>query len=379
MSSRSDKAARLSDFVQRLLDEWRRHGWQRECARFILAVSGGADSVALLLAFDELHRAKRLSGQAFAVAHLDHGLRGARGADDAHWVAELARTLRYECVLGRAPVKEHAHGRRDNLEQAARRARYDFLGATARRHGASAIVTAHTLDDQAETVLLRLLRGSGAEGLGGMRPARSLDAKGDVLLLRPLLGWARRADTVGFCRARGVEFRHDEMNEDERFARVRLRRKVLPLLETLNPRAAEAIGRASELLREDAAALDLLASGLFEEASVAREKMDGAKMRGADEADARKDAHEMDADERHSVPPPLRVEILADAPAALRRRALRKWIACGRGDLRRLELSHVIAVEKLLKGTRGGRIAELPGGCFIERRQALLHFRRKLS
>ncbi len=323
----------------------------------MVAVSGGADSTALLLALDELLKSGRLE-LCLTVAHLDHGLRGERGAEDARWVAELAGRLGYETVIARASVGERARLRRDNLEQAARRARYEFLSEAAREAEARAVLAAHTLDDQAETVLLRLLRGSGAEGLGGIRPERRLEEASDVSLLRPLVSWARRAETEEYCREHGVEFRSDAMNEDERFARVRVRRRLLPLLETFNPRAAEALARAAELLREDAAALEVFAARLLEEASD-----DGPEGDVERAADCGRDVK------------PLRVEVLAAAPAALRRRALRLWVARGRGDLRRVELAHILAVEKLLVGTRGGRVAELPGGSLVERRRGRLLFR----
>jgi tRNA(Ile)-lysidine synthase len=355
---------RPGGFARKLLSEWRRRGWATEGEPVVLGVSGGADSTALLLALEEL-TAAGLLGLSLTAAHLDHGLRGERGAEDARWVEELARARGFEAVVGRADVGELARAGRDNLEQAARRARYEFLAGVARQRGARAVLVAHTLDDQAETVLLRLLRGSGAEGLCGMLAERALaeglgDARGggleaspagglEVVLRRPLLSWARRAETESYCRARGTEFRADEMNEDERFARVRVRRRLLPLLESFNPRASEAIARAAELLREDASALELLASRLLE------------------------DAREGSEVERHEAGP-LRVAALKEAPAALRRRALRQWIGRGRGGLRRLSLAHLLAVERLLEGERGGRVAELPGGCRVERRRGLLRF-----
>jgi tRNA(Ile)-lysidine synthase len=338
--------ARLSPFARRLLGEWRRRGWPARGESAVVAVSGGADSTALLLVLEELKRLGLLHVDLTA-AHLDHGLRGERGARDAEWVETWARALDYEVLTGRAELAGAAG--RDNLEQAARRARYEFLAEAARACGARVVLAAHTLDDQAETVLLRLLRGSGAAGLAGMRPERPLDPTGGVILRRPLVGWARRAETVEYCRARGVEFRQDEMNEDEGFARVRLRRRVLPLLETFNPRAVEALARAADLLHEDSAALEALASGLLEEA---------AETTSPDEGAAR----------------PLRVDVLARALPALRRRALRLWLARGRGDLRRVGLQHVKAVERLLAGERGGRLAELPGGGRVERRRGLLLF-----
>nr|MBA2732170.1 TilS substrate-binding domain-containing protein [Acidobacteriota bacterium] len=208
------------------------------------------------------------------------------------------------------------------------------------------------LDDQAETVMLRLLRGSGAEGLSGMESVRTLAEHSDVLLARPLLIWARRAETESYCHERGVEFRADEMNDDEKFARVRVRRQLLPLMESFNPRVVEALSRTAELLREDASVLKMVAGELLNSAS---------------------DVEKLGDESGASVTGSLSVDILARAPSAVRRRALRLWIAAGRGDLRRLELAHLVGVEKLLAGVRGGRVAELPGGSFVERRRGRLY------
>jgi tRNA(Ile)-lysidine synthase len=341
-----DRRKRLSRFASRLLREWRRLALPSGGERALVAVSGGADSVALLLALDELLGIERLS-LSLTVAHLDHGLRAASG-DDARWVEALARRLGYEFELERARVKERADEARDNLEQAARRARYDFLSRVSARLDCRAVLTAHTMDDQAETVILRLLRGSGAGGLGGMEPVRIFDAQAGTLLARPLLSWARRAETVGYCRARGMEFRSDEMNEDETFARVRVRRRLLPLMQGFNARVVEALARTAELLREDARALDIQAAVLLEEARKASAAQDG-----------------------------LSIEVLAGAPASLRRRALRLWLKASRGDLRRLEMVHLAAVERLLSGERGGRVAELPGGGRVSRRKGYLFFHAK--
>src|SRR2546421_2674434 len=253
----------LSAFARRLLSEWRRLELPTAEARIVVAVSGGADSTALLLACDELVKAQRLT-LALTVAHLDHGLRGATSAADAAWVAQLARELEHDVVVEQAHVDEAAQATGDNLEQAARRARYAFLARVAHETQARAVLVAHTLDDQAETLLLALMRGSGAAGLGGMRAVRALDEhNADVLLARPLLRWVRRAETVAYCRARGIEVRADALNEDERFARVRVRRRLVPLMETFNPRVVAALARTAELLRADSEALDEQAAQLL--------------------------------------------------------------------------------------------------------------------
>lgn len=389
----------MSRFARNLLDEWRVRGWPSSGERLVVAVSGGADSTALMLALEELSRAGRLENE-FVVAHLDHGLRESSEAD-ARWVESQARSRGFEVVTGRDAVGERARERRDNLEQAARRARYEFLSRLARESGAAAVLTAHTLDDQAETILMRLLRGSGTDGLGGMHVERRLEesaeaftesvedveATAGVVLRRPLLNWARHGTTEKYCDERGVEFRFDEMNEDERFARVRVRRRLLPLLETFNPRAVEALARAAGLLREDSSTLERLAAELLKEArakSQAVSSRSNDSERSPDSYDSStassrgSKASDLEGGSAHDPEDggawPLRVQALAAARPALRRRALRQWIARGRGGLRRLELAHLTAIERLLEGARGGRVAELPGGGRVERRRGLLIF-----
>jgi tRNA(Ile)-lysidine synthase len=335
---------RPSGFAQSLLREWRR--LQLPATDVVVGVSGGADSVALLLALDELIKAKKLKFKIF-VAHVDHRLRKTASAADARWVKELAKRLGHDVSIVRSDVKSLAKQNRDNLEQAARRARYKAFASIAQKRSAGIVLTAHTMDDQAETVLLNLLRGSGSDGLGGIERVRPLDETGRTLLVRPLLSWARRKETEQFCLERGVEFRHDEMNQDERFARVRVRRQMLPLMESFNPRVVEALGRTAELLRDDSDALESAAKRLLE-LSIAEGVIEGIE---------------------------LRTDLLASARPALRRRTLRLWLGQRRGDLRRLELVHIRAVENLLVGNRGGRTVELPGGSTVSRRRGLLAFK----
>lgn len=330
----------VSSFARCLFVEWQRLKLPQAAERVIVAVSGGADSMALLLAFDELMRAERLA-DSITVAHLDHNLRGLKGREDAQWVAEQAARLGYEAVIGHADVEVCAAQNKDNLEQAARRARYRFLSNVAHERKAGLVLVGHTLDDQAETVLLRLLRGSGAGGLSGIAPVRALSEEAQATLVRPLLRWARREETEAYCRRRNVAVRVDKMNADKRFARVRVRTELIPLLKTFNPRIGETLARTAELLREDDTALEQQAAELLTEASECQLMSESA--------------------------PPLRIDVLAQQPAAVRRRALRQWIGSGRGDLRRVDQVHLRAVENLLRDGRGGRIAELPGRSLVKR------------
>lgn len=343
----SESGFKLSSFARGLLKEWRGLGLPLAEATVVVAVSGGADSVALLLGLDQLVRAGKLSIR-LVIAHFNHQLRGDESDADARWVQSLAKQLGRPAVVGTAQVSRRAAKSRDNLEQAARLARYDFLEKTAKSVKASIITTAHTMDDQAETVLLNLLRGSGAEGLGGMKAVRPIKSGSKLALARPLLAWARRADTERFCRECAIEYRVDQMNADESFARVRVRRQLLPLMQTFNPNLVETLTRTSDILREDSQTLDSAATRLLELS---------AGSNGAAKS--------------------LRIDLLLLAAPSLRRRALRLWLTQVRGDLRRLDRAHILAIEKLVKSEKSGRLIELPGGSAIVRAGGQLHYRTR--
>src|SRR5258708_10722642 len=243
------KRPRLSRFAQSLLREWIKLDLSMKNARAVIAVSGGADSVALLLSLNELIQADKLKVE-ILVAHLNHRLRGKASEADARWVASLAKKLGHKAAIGSVDVKRRAAKTGDNLEQAARRARYEFLVQKAVAVGAGLILTAHTMDDQAETVLLNLLRGSGSSGLGGVEPVRPISAASKILRSRPLLSWAERQDTENYCREQSVEFRTDEMNVDEKFVRVRVRRQLVPLMQTFNPKLVAGGSPTTKQFRE---------------------------------------------------------------------------------------------------------------------------------
>jgi tRNA(Ile)-lysidine synthase len=271
----------------------------------VVACSGGADSTALLVLCAVLEL------DPIAV-HVDHGLRSGSAADAGVVRAAAERLgVRFD---GRSVLI--APGA--NLEARARDARYRALEEARADHGAPAVLVAHTADDQAETVLLNLLRGSAARGLGGMRARRGT-------VIRPLLGF-RRADAVEVCAIAGIAPLHDSMNDDERFRRVWLRREVVPHLERAADRDVVAVlARQADVLREEADLLDEM----------------GADLLG-----------------RAGVPP--RASTLAAAPRALARRALRLWLGEPPPDLR--------ATDEVLAVAAGGRrSAMLPGGRIIER------------
>jgi tRNA(Ile)-lysidine synthase len=289
----------------------------------LVACSGGADSLALAaaLAFE----APRLGIAAGAVT-VDHGLQpGSAGRSDQ--VAGLLRDLGLAPVLTRRVDATAGEG---GPEATARRARYAALALAAGQANAAWVLLGHTLDDQAETVLLGLGRGSGPRSIAGMVTA-------DPPYLRPLLG-VRRAATTAACAAEGLPAWADPHNADPRFRRVRLRHEVLPLLEdVLGGGVAEALARTATLLRADLAALDAV------EADLARDRLPA----------------------KGAVP----VAALADLPDALRTRLLRIWLR----EVPGLTSAHLAAVDDLLTRWHGQGPVALPGGCQVTRRDAALH------
>ncbi|PFG17719.1 tRNA(Ile)-lysidine synthase [Propionicimonas paludicola] len=277
-------------------------------APLLVACSGGPDSLALALA---AHIAAARRGVDVRAAIVDHGLQP--GSDTvAATVAEQLAGRGVSAVVLTVTVPDSP----DGTEAAARQARYAALEAEARPD--ELILLGHTLDDQAETVLLGLARGSGTRSLAGMPTRRGV-------FVRPLLG-LRAAQTAQACAELGVEPWRDPHNDEPRFTRVRVRRQVLPLLEAeLGPGIAEALARTAGLARRDADLLDQLAAD-----------------------------HQLPA-----VGAPFAVAELAGLPAAIRGRVLRSWLrAAGATDL---SATHLDAVDALLDDWRGQRWVELPG------------------
>jgi tRNA(Ile)-lysidine synthase len=235
----------------------------------VIAVSGGPDSVALLRALLEVHTA---APGPLVLAHLNHQLRGAESDGDETFVCRLheqcATITPVPLMLRTHRLDTRALAAGDNLESAARRLRYDWLTAVARATGATWVATGHTADDQAETVLHRLVRGTGLRGLAGIPERRDL-APG-VLLLRPLLQ-VRRTEVLAFLQRVGQEFRVDSSNEDRGFTRNRLRHELLPLLaREFNPAIVDVLGRLSAQAGEVQQLIEDQAARLLAEAELPR-------------------------------------------------------------------------------------------------------------
>lgn len=213
-------------------------------AGVLVACSGGADSLALL---DILWRLAPRHQWRIAAAHYEHGIRGEESLADAEFVADFCRQRQIPCFMEHGQVVEAAKESSQTLEQAARSLRYDFLARVRQEQGLDYIATAHHADDQAETVLMRILRGTGVSGLVAMRPRSGEDGH----LVRPLLGFTK-AEILAYCQQEGLAYREDATNFVADCTRNRLRLELLPQLQReYNPEISRALCQLAEVAAEE--------------------------------------------------------------------------------------------------------------------------------
>ena len=241
----------MSFLTERVCRTIERYGLLPPGARVIVAASGGADSTALVCLLHDA--AARLGIELVGLAHFNHLLRGEAAGEDERFCQALADRLSLPFDAGRGDVRAAARRLGLSIEEAGRRLRYEFLDRAKERAGATHVAVGHTRDDQAETVLMHLLRGAGTLGLGGMPVSREA-------LVRPLVDCGH-GELVDYLAAAGVAFREDESNLDPRHLRNRIRHEVIPVLEQIAPTTRQALARAAESARADADYLDELAAG----------------------------------------------------------------------------------------------------------------------
>jgi tRNA(Ile)-lysidine synthase len=239
----------------RLLRTVRAHRMVAPGGRVLVALSGGADSVAMLHLLREVEATNALV--IASIAHFNHRLRGDSADGDERFCCDLAASLGLPFQVGSADVRALAAAEGRSLEDAARMARYEFLEAAADRSKAEAIAVGHTVEDQAETFLLRLLRGAGPRGLGGIRPKAGR-------IIRPLIEISRQ-ELRDYVADRQLMFREDESNADLSISRNAVRHRLLPVLREFSPAVADVLAREAEIAREDEdflsrAAIDLAPS-----------------------------------------------------------------------------------------------------------------------
>jgi tRNA(Ile)-lysidine synthase len=296
--------------------------------RVLVAVSGGPDSMALLQVLSECAPSR---GFEIEVAHFNHRLRGVESDRDQALVEERCEKLGVACHVEQAI----AVGVVRNLEETARTERYRFLFRKAKQLQCGRIATGHTRDDQAETVLMRLIRGSGVDGLAAIRAVRR-DG-----VIRPLID-CERPQVVAYLRGRGVRYADDCMNRDPRLLRTHVRQEILPAIRSLNPGLGRTLARTADLAAADADFLEGLASAA--------------------------------ATERTGVDGTLSLTSLGGLPEGLRGRVVRIWLKQQRGTLRGVGAVHLNALLRLAEGEGESRCLQVPGGGVIVRQYATLQF-----
>lgn len=346
----------------------------RDARGVVVAVSGGADSVALLDLLKQV-LADHQTPPRLHIAHLNHKLRGRESDDDAEFVHALAERLALPVTISCVEIRVEAEATKRGIEEVARDARYNFFRKVAAEHGCSHIATGHTMSDQAETFLMRLARGAGLRGLAAMRPVSPVPGSAmepggsgghaatltpsfsSPLLLRPLLCLTRE-QVEEYCRERALEFRVDASNIETYYTRNKVRLEVLPVLQELNPRIVESLARAAELAAVDQDALDELACKMLDNAGNATE---GQRIRREQSA-----GHQ----DEHANRSAYRVATLLEQPCGLRRRMIIEAIRRHRilqaepreTSSTQIDSSHVAAVESLLANDMSGKSITLPNG-----------------
>jgi tRNA(Ile)-lysidine synthase len=345
--------------------------------RVCVAMSGGADSTALLLGLVDANREKEPLGIVVSAAHVHHGLRGAAADDDEAFVRQLCERLEVLLTVFRVDTAARQAAEGEGVEEAARELRYEALRGLMTSGAVDTVATAHTLDDQAETVVMKMLRGAWTEGLGGIAPelqgiGNRGKGSGVGRIVRPLLR-VRRTEVEAFLRGRDQEWREDATNRDVTLTRNRVRHELMPVLRGFNPGVDALLARTAEIAREEEA---------YWQAEVARVLpqvlLVGKPVRGGGRAVSTAVGDVSNA---------VEIARLTAMPAALRRRVVRAMVRAlyGQGEagsgLSSEETAKVLALAGFggyaeVKGKIGSRL-ELHGGLRVERSARELRFWRQ--
>jgi len=307
--------------------------------RGLVAVSGGPDSVCLLMVLHEMRQQGVMPRLDLHIAHVNYGLRGEESEKDEAYVRHLGTTLSLPVHVERTHLVPRPG---QTLQGQARDARYAFFARVRREYGLTAVATGHTADDQAETILMWLLRGSGSSGLAGIPVHR-----GDGIV-RPLLG-VTREQVLDYLASRGIAYRTDASNATPVYRRNRIRHEIMPLLRTFNPRIVQGLARAGEILAAEGALLDDLERERWK-AVVKEIGPDGVLLHG---------------------------ERLAQEPPGLQRRLIRRALSVVRGSSAGLTFRHVGDILARVVGAEHGGKLDLPGGIVVERDGALVTIGRR--
>jgi tRNA(Ile)-lysidine synthase len=344
------------DLLNRVRVAIEKQGLLRAGERVGVAVSGGADSVALLLLLLEL---RKQLGVVLSVAHFNHKLRGKDSEADEKFVAKLAAKYKLAFHVGHADVAAEAKRNKANLEDTGRQSRYQFFAALIESGHLDKVVVAHTADDQAETVLAHILRGTGIAGLGGIHPRAGK-------IVRPLLA-VRRAELRAYLKSKKQTWREDATNRDTTRMRARIRKKLMPVLEKqFQPAVVEHLTTLAELARGDEALLDALVSDHMR--TFVEEGRGWAKISTADLLATKKDLS------TESTPFEAQGKEGAEKNLAIAKRILRRIIRELKPRQGQLNAAHVRSILDLAQSGENGKCLQLPGGLQVRREHDSLVF-----
>ncbi|MBL7068690.1 MAG: tRNA lysidine(34) synthetase TilS [Candidatus Omnitrophica bacterium] len=318
----------------------KRYGMLKKGDRVLVGVSGGPDSIFLL---NTLYAMKDKIGVSIFAANLDHGIRGKASERDSEFVKREAKKLKVKCVHDKLRLtQDQLHGKL-SVEEVLRLKRYEFFKRAARRFRANVLATGHTLDDQAETVLMRVIKGSTIKGLAGIPPVgKNIGLK----IIRPLIETEKR-EILDFLDENNIPYRVDRTNLKERYFRNRLRNRVIPYLERYNPRLKRSLSLMAESLRED--------KEFIEETKKTKRALIKANGKCVS----------------------IKLKDIVIQPKTLQREILRDALVESGANIKKLNFRHWRDMREFLRHKRSGQSLDLPGGVAVRRGRVEILFERR--
>jgi tRNA(Ile)-lysidine synthase len=329
-----------STFLKRIKDTIKHYDMLRPGDRVLVAVSGGSDSVGLLKAFSDLRKSLKIE---VVVGNLDHGIRGKESVKDSDFVKHLSGELGLVFAYKKIKLAAASKGKK-SLEELAREKRYAFFKEAAKKNKCSVIATGHTLDDQAETVLMRIITGSSPAGVAGIPPVRQ---DGDFKFIRPLIR-TQKKDIQYYLKASGQEHVEDRTNLDVRIKRNRVRLEVLPQLEKVNPRIKRSLANLADAFRED------FLLPIKEEEKASRRNIKEGK--------------------DFIV---IKIADLVLQPKMLRKAIFKESIKRAGGNIKKLTYRHWMDMDYLLRAGEKGKSLDFPGGIKATKRDREIMFEKR--
>lgn len=328
-----------SAFIKKVRDAVKQYDMLRPGEKVLVAVSGGPDSVCLLKVLMEMRKDLDLE---IVVGNLDHGIRGKESREDSDFVRKLAKDLGLDCAHKKTNVKAR-RDRKRSLEEYAREKRYQFLEESARKHECNVIATGHTMDDQAETVLIRLIKGASLKGMAGIPVVRH---QGEMKIVRPLIA-VEKKEVLDYLEAVGWKYREDRTNKERKHLRNRIRYEVLPFLENYNPKIKRTLVNLSDTIREDIAFLE-----------EKKRVMDDYSKTG-----------------KGSVK--IRTMDLILQPGALRKEVFKQLFSRAGGNVKKLTYRHWRDMDYFLRAGEKGKSLDFPGGVRVTKVKDEVEFKKR--